>query len=100
MCACLNLGDLNLKSVMEQTMVSKKHFFNGRKYLSGHKHTHLLSGLDIMRRILTPVVNNNPEVSISDIWSVRLGSKVSIQRFCDQHDRSALMISLIISSDR
>jgi len=27
------------------------------------------NGLDIMRRILRPVVNNNPEVSISDIWT-------------------------------
>lgn len=27
------------------------------------------NGLDIMRRILRPVINNNPEVSISDIWT-------------------------------
>merc|ERR1712222_220486 len=27
------------------------------------------NGLDIMRRILASVVNNNPEVSISDIWT-------------------------------
>ena len=47
-----------------------------------------------MRDMLLPVVKNHPELSIADIWLVRLGSKVTIQHFVANTTEVPSIISL------